>query len=140
MKSSRKKSSQTFDRIRRDHTTELAEDYVEAISEILGRDGICKGVDLAKYFGVSSVTVTKTIARLQSEGLVDTKPYAPLSLTRKGQNLANVVKAKHEIVLKFLLALGISPETAEMDAEGIEHHVSPETLRAFQRFIEETGS
>ncbi len=127
--------SRPYRRTRKDHASETAEDYVEAIAETIRERGVCRGSDLAKLFGVSNVTITKTIVRLRTEGLVDTEPYAPLRLTVKGESLAARSKKRHETVLQFLLALGISRSVAELDSEGIEHHVSEETLRAFRRFI-----
>ncbi|MCH1496653.1 MAG: manganese-binding transcriptional regulator MntR [Rubripirellula sp.] len=118
-------------RTRHDHSTELAEDYVEAIAEIAAARGSCRVVDLAKHFGVSHVTVNRTIGRLQNEGLVTTEPYKPVSLTRKGLRLAVQCRKRHEIVYQFLLAIGVDPQTAAIDAEGIEHHVSPATLQCF---------
>ena len=70
------------------------------------------------------------------EGLVETQPYSPLELTRRGQRLAKASQTRHEIVLKFLLAIGVEEETARIDAEGIEHHVSEATLKQFQKMIE----
>jgi DtxR family manganese transport transcriptional regulator len=123
-----------FSRTRKDHASEQAEDYVEAIAEIEARLGKCRCADLARLFGVSHVTVVKTIARLEAKRLVQTKPYAPITLTRKGCQLAKLAKQRHELVLEFLLAIGVDSETARADAEGIEHHVSPATLDCFRRF------
>ena len=108
---------------------------MEAIAETIARKGTCRVTDLARLFDVSHVTVTKTAARLQGEGLIDTEPYGPLRLTEAGEALAVASRQKHEIVLEFLIALGVSKPIAESDSEGIEHHVSEETIRAFKRFI-----
>ena len=66
-------------------------------------------------------------------GLVSTQPYKPVRLTAKGSSLANRCRERHEIVYQFLLAIGVDPQAAAIDAEGIEHHVSPETLKCFVR-------
>lgn len=124
-------------RTRSDHATELAEDYVEAIDDLVQEKGACRVTDLARRFGVSHVTVNRTIGRLQRDGLVDTEPYAPVSLTAQGKKLADASRRRHQIVLRFLLALGVSEETARIDAEGIEHHVSPETLKKMQKFSQQ---
>jgi DtxR family manganese transport transcriptional regulator len=124
---------------RADHASELAEDYVEAIAEIAQERGVCRAVDLAGRFGVTSVTVNRTIARLVRDGFASTAPYAPIELTPAGAKLAKQSKKRHDIVFRFLLAIGVSESTAAIDAEGIEHHVSPETLKRFQAFVEEHG-
>ncbi len=123
-------------RTRRDHAAETAEDYVEAISEVLAEKGICRVIDLARRFDVSHVTVTKIVARLKERGLVSSEPYKPLELTDSGKRLAAKSRRRHEIVHKFLLAIGVSEAIAATDSEGIEHHVSPETLEAMRAFVE----
>jgi DtxR family transcriptional regulator, manganese transport regulator len=125
-------AGERFLSVRDSHAQETAEDYVEAIAETLQRKGICRGVDLAKEFCVSHVTVTKIMVRLQSEGLVAFESYGPYTLTAAGTRLAALTKRRHVVVLEFLRALGISEGTAQVDAEGMEHHVSSETLEAFK--------
>ena len=123
-------------RTRADHKSEKAEDYVEAIAEILKQQDTCRTNDLAKYFGVSHVTVLRTVERLKREGLVTTEPYRPIELTPEGRRLARKCRVRHEIVFEFLLALGIDEQTAAVDAEGIEHHVSAATLQRFKEFTD----
>ena len=130
------KQSRPFDRTRHDHASETAEDYVEAIASLIEKKEVCRGADLAKHFGVSHVTVTKTVLRLKREGLADTEPYRPIQLTAKGRRLAKAARRRHEIVFSFLKALGVSDAVAITDSEGIEHHVSAETLKAFQQFAQ----
>ncbi|MFN4089425.1 MAG: manganese-binding transcriptional regulator MntR [Alphaproteobacteria bacterium] len=129
----------SFDRIRRAHQTEIAEDYVEMISDLIAARGEARAVDLAERFGVTQATVNKTIARLQRDGLVTTRPYRSIFLTDAGVELAEMSRRRHQIVLDFLRAIGVSEANAEEDAEGIEHHVSDETLAAFERLTERFG-
>jgi len=128
-----------FRRPRHDHATETAEDYVEAVAQFEAENGECRGADLARLFEVSHVTVTKTVARLKEEGLVDTRPYGPITLTPRGRRLARSSQERHDLVLRFLLAIGVSEETARIDAEGIEHHVSKETLDCFRQLIKRSS-
>ncbi len=121
-----------FQRIREDHRVEIAEDYVELISDLIEINGEARLVDLAAHLGVSRPTVNATIQRLQKDGFVDSKPYRSIFLTDKGRELADWSRARHKVVLEFLHAIGVPPETAEADAEGMEHHVSDATLRAFE--------
>ena len=121
-------------RTRRDHATETAEDYVEAVFDFHQEQGRCRASDLAARFAVSHVTVSKIIRRLAREGLVETEPYGPIALTPQGEKLARQSRRRHEVVYQFLLSLGVSEQSAAVDAEGIEHHVSPETLRAMKKF------
>ena len=134
MKSAKSRQNR-HSRTRSDHATELAEDYVEAIAAVVEAQGACRAVDLVEQFQVSHVTVNRTIGRLQRDGYVKTDPYGPIELTQVGKNLAKASQKRHRIVYEFLMALGVSENTAATDSEGIEHHVSPPTLKAMQEFL-----
>lgn len=127
------RSSAKFDRIRRAHQSEVAEDYVEMIADLIRETGEARTVDLAARFGVTSPTVNAIIHRLQRENLVETRPYRSIFLTDSGQALAKSARDRHRIVRDFLVTIGVPETIAEEDAEGIEHHVSPETLKVFAR-------
>ncbi len=124
---------------RREHANEIAEDYVEAIADLVAETGEARVVDLAKRLGVTHVTVNRTIARLQRSGYVTSQPYRAIFLTQAGRDLASTCKQRHGTVVAFLLSLGVPQHVAERDAEGIEHHVSPETLAAFEAALQRTG-
>lgn len=125
-----------FQRTRQDHRRETAEDYVELIYRRRLEAGAARAVDLAEALGVSKVTVSKTLSRLERDGLVIRTANRTLELTSAGQDLAQNAEDRHEVVLAFLLAMGIRPETAAIDSEGIEHHVSQETLDAMRAFVD----
>jgi DtxR family manganese transport transcriptional regulator len=127
-------SSESHRRTRLDHAAETAEDYVEAVADILDRRETCRVTDLAERFAVSHVTVHRIVERLKNEGLIAAEPYKPVTLTPNGRRLAAKCRKRHEIVYRFLLAIGVNEQTAAIDAEGIEHHVSPTTLQRFAAF------
>ena len=129
-------TAENLSQTRREHANEVAEDYVEAIADLMAEMGEARVVDLARRLGVSHVTVNRTVARLQRAGLVRSQPYRAIFLTETGRDLAASCKSRHETVVAFLLSLGISGRVAEMDAEGLEHHVSPETLAAFKTALQ----
>jgi DtxR family manganese transport transcriptional regulator len=133
--SSAKLRSAAFKRIRADHSAELAEDYVEMIADLIDERGEARCTDIAMRLGVANATVVKTLKRLQTMALVTQEPYRAIFLTPDGWKMAEDGKRKHAIVEKFLLALGVSQDTARIDSEGIEHHVSVETLRAMGKFL-----
>lgn len=124
-----------FRRVRKAHRTELAEDYVELIADLIDATGEARATDIARRLGVSHPTVAKAVGRLHRDGLVENLPYRSIFLTPAGRAMAGRCKRRHEIVLDFLRSIGVSPETAARDAEGIEHHASDETLAAFERII-----
>ena len=127
-------NSDRFEQVRNARNSETAEDYTEMIADLIRNAGEARAVDLAKHFGVTGPTVNSIIRRLVRDGLVVSKPYRSIFLTDKGQILADYCKKRHEIVYDFLLKIGFNSNTAKNDAEGIEHHVSAETLSVFEKY------
>ena len=119
-----------FRKTREAHQTEVAEDYVELIGDLIAETGEARLTDVAENMAVSHATASKVIARLAREGLVSSKPYRSIFLTEQGEAIASETRRRHQVVLAFLKALGIDETTADADAEGIEHHVSDTTLNA----------
>ena len=124
-----------FQQARDARSAATAQDYVELISDLIATEGEARSVDVAKRLGVSHATVVKTINRLQKEGLINTKPYRGIFLTPIGEDLAAESRHRHQVVAKLLMALGVDEETAQADAEGMEHHISAVTLAAFEAFL-----
>jgi DtxR family manganese transport transcriptional regulator len=122
-------------RTREEHAQETAQDYVELIADLIATTGEARAIDLACRLGVTHVTVSRTIQRLKRHGLVTSQPYRSVFLTDAGRDLAEKSHRRHEIVVEFLCSLGISKTVAQSDAEGIEHHVSAETLQAFVKHL-----
>lgn len=124
-----------FGKTRTAQSHALLEDYVELIADLLAVGGEARATDIARRFGVSHATVVKTVGRLKRQGLAVSRPYRGIFLTEAGEQLAARVRARHQLVLDLLRAVGVPDEAAEQDAEGIEHHVSEATLLAFDRFL-----
>ncbi|CAG0983578.1 MAG: manganese-binding transcriptional regulator MntR [Rhizobiaceae bacterium] len=130
---------ESFRQTRSNRRSELVEDYVELIADLIDHGGEARQVDIAHRLGVAQPTVAKMLKRLAAEGLIQQRRYRGAFLTEAGKELARVSRERHQVVESFLCALGIRPETARIDAEGIEHHVSAETLDAFRRFLGARG-
>ena len=124
-----------FGKTRSAQSTALLEDYVELIADLLASAGEARPTDIARRFGVSHATAVKTIARLKRSGLATARPYRGVFLSEKGRALAERVRVRHREVVDHLPARGVTTESAEADAEGIEHHVSETTLKAFAEFL-----
>lgn len=124
-----------FQAVRDAHRSEIIEDYVELIAELIEEAGEARPVDIATRMGVTQPTVAKNLARMKREGFIRRERYRSIFLTDAGQALAEECRRRHQIVLRFLISLGLDAETAEHDAEGIEHHVSDKTLALFEDFV-----
>jgi len=128
-----------FGKTRSAQSTALLEDYVELIADLLASAGEARPTDIARRLGVSHATAIKTISRLKRAGMATARPYRGVFLTEAGTALALRVRARHRLVVDVLRAIGVPAEAAEADAEGIEHHVSETTLKAFARFVQSHG-
>lgn len=128
-----------FRRVREAHRHELIDDYLELIADLTEELGEVRQVDITARLGVAQPTVAKMLKRLSHAGLIDQAPYQGVNLTPKGKQLADISRVRHQIVERFLLALGVSPAVARRDAEGLEHHVSDETLSLFKKFSEKNS-
>jgi len=129
-----------FNHVRIAHQTEVAEDYVELVDDLINEKGEARAVDLAECLGVSAATVNKTVKRLQREGYLNAEPYRSIFLTDTGKAMADASRKRHQLVYNFLRTIGVSEHAAELDAEGVEHHVSEETLACFQAIIDHSGN
>ena len=128
-----------FRQVREAHRRELIDDYVELISDLIREVGEARQVDMAARLGVSQPTVAKMLKRLASVGLIEMIPWRGVFLTPEGEKLVQESRERHQLVENFLLVLGVSPEIARRDAEGMEHHVSEETLVKFREFTLKYG-
>jgi len=132
--------AEVFASVRQAHSMESTEDYVELIDDLIRMNGEARLVELAERLGISQPSASKTLARLQRDGYVTSEPYRSIFLTDKGKTLADASRERHDLVYRFLLCIGVSEDVAKIDSEGVEHHVSEETLNAFRQIIRERES
>ena len=124
-----------FTNARANRSTALFEDYTELIADLAEEFGAARITDIARGLGVTHPPANKAVLRLKREGLVISRPYRGVFLTEAGTAMAQRVKARHRLVVRLLIAVGVPPEAAEMDAEGMEHYVSETTLQAFEAYL-----
>ena len=108
------------------------EDYLERILELISCKGYARVVDIAAALKISQASVTNMVQRLDSEGLLKYEKYRGLILTAAGKNLARKIACRHKLLTDFLRLLGLDDRVIYHDVEGMEHHVSPPTLRAIE--------
>jgi len=132
--------AEAFASVRQAHLMESTEDYVELIDDLIRLQGEARLVAVAERLGISQPSASKTITRLQREGYVTSEPYRSIFLTDKGKSLADAARERHDVVYRFLRCIGVSEAVAKIDSEGVEHHVSRETLDAFRQIILERDS
>jgi DtxR family transcriptional regulator, manganese transport regulator len=128
-----------FKTTRKQHQTEAAEDYTELISDLIDSKGEARVGIIAECLGISHVTAVRTLQRLAQDDYVIIGRNQPVTLTAKGLKTARYAKARHNLVVQLFIKLGVDKKTAEIDAEGAEHHISAETLRHIKRYLEDSN-
>jgi Mn-dependent DtxR family transcriptional regulator len=108
------------------------EDYLERILELINTKGYARVVDIAEGLKISQASVTNMVQRLDAEGLLNYEKYRGLALTTAGEELARNITRRHQLLTDFLKLLGLDDEVIYHDVEGMEHHISPPTLRAIE--------
>jgi Mn-dependent DtxR family transcriptional regulator len=117
-------------------TTSAIEDSLERIMALMDEKGYARVVDIAARLNISQASVTNMLQKLDAEGLIKYEKYRGLVLTPSGLSVAQTIARRHELLEEFLTLLGVSPSVIAHDVEGMEHHISPETLEAIQRLTE----
>ena len=112
------------------------EDYLERILELINTKGYARVVDIATSLGISQASVTNMVQRLDADGLLKYEKYRGLVLTTAGETLARNIARRHELLTEFLGLLGLDQRVIDHDVEGMEHHISPATLRAIESLTE----
>jgi Mn-dependent DtxR family transcriptional regulator len=108
--------------------SQSAEDYLERIQELIQEKGYARMVDIASSLKVRQASVTSMVQKLGDLGFVKYEKYRGLVLTEKGRLVADKIQRRHETLTRFFSLLGLGAETQQLDIEGIEHHLSPETV------------
>ena len=113
------------------------EDYLERILELINTKGYARVVDIARSLDISQASVTNMIQRLDAEGLLKYEKYRGLVLTTAGETLAKNITHRHRLLTDFLNLFGLDEQVIYHDVEGMEHHISPPTLRAIEALTEQ---
>jgi Mn-dependent DtxR family transcriptional regulator len=134
-KSKRLESIKAAHQLEKTNFSTRMEDYLEIISELVELKGYATTLDISRYMHVSAPSVTKMLQKLDESGFLEYEKYHGINLTKKGIQLAETVRQKHGILLEFFEILGVGYETANQDAEGVEHYLNPKTIKQLRKFI-----
>ncbi len=108
------------------------EDYLERILELINSKGYARVVDIARSLKISQASVTNMVQRLDADGLLKYEKYRGLVLTTAGETLGHNIARRHQLLTDFLQLLGVDEAVIDHDVEGMEHHISPPTLRVIE--------
>ena len=113
------------------------EDYLEQIHNLIASKGYARVVDIAKNLGISQASVTNMIQKLDAEGFVVYERYRGVVLTEEGSKVGTEIARRHEVLTRLLVGFGIDSKTIHEDVEGMEHHISRQTLDVLTLLMEE---
>ena len=108
--------------------SQSAEDYLERIHELIEAKGYARVVDIASSLKVRQASVTAMVQKLGRAGFVKYEKYRGLVLTEDGRAVARKIQNRHATLSRFFSLFGLDAETQRADIEGIEHHLSPDTV------------
>ena len=114
------------------HLQESGEMYLETIYVLAEKTGAVRSVDVAEHMGYSKPSVSRAVGLLKQGGYVVMDKDGLLTLTESGKAVAREIFERHTVLTRFLLAMGVSPETASDDACKIEHVISGESFAAIK--------
>lgn len=109
--------------------SQSAEDYLERIHELIEQKGYARVVDIASSLGVKQASVTSMVQKLGEAGYLNYEKYRGLILTKRGLTVACKIQKRHETLTRFFSLFGLDAATQKTDIEGIEHHLSPDTVK-----------
>ncbi|MBR3179319.1 MAG: metal-dependent transcriptional regulator [Solobacterium sp.] len=115
---------------------ESAEDYLEAMLMLREQKGYIRSVDVADKLGVTKPSVSYAVKRLRENDYLLMNQDGHITLTEKGETIAQRIYERHRILTKILLKIGVSEESAKADACRIEHDICDETFEAIRRFVD----
>lgn len=119
----------------KEYRTDRMEDYLEVIYELVQQKGYATTIDISRYLNVSSPSVTKMVKRLDENGYLKYEKYRGICLTQQGIDVAMSIHQRHSLLAEFLKMIGVDKDIANKDAEGIEHHLHPQTLKKLEEFV-----
>jgi len=113
------------------------EDYLEQIHNLIAAKGYARVVDIAQNLSISQASVTNMIQKLGAEGYLVYERYRGITLTDEGRNVGAAIARRHEVLTRLLSRFGLDPELVHRDVEGMEHHISRQTLEVLTLLMEE---
>jgi Mn-dependent DtxR family transcriptional regulator len=113
------------------------EDYLEQIHNLIEAKGYARVVDIAQNLSISQASVTNMIQKLDAERYVVYERYRGVVLTDAGRKIGREIARRHEVLTRLLANFGMDADTVHHDVEGMEHHISRQTLEVLTLLMEE---
>jgi Mn-dependent DtxR family transcriptional regulator len=119
-----------------DASGQSMEDYLERIHELIETKGYARPIEIAAALGIRQSSVTKMMRRLHEQGFAVYEKHRGLTLTEAGETVALRIRRRHKTVSEFLRLLGVDEECLQQDTEGMEHHISSQTIARLEDLVD----
>ncbi|MCL9660327.1 transcriptional regulator MntR [Paenibacillus hunanensis] len=116
--------------------TPSMEDYLERIYQLIEQKGYARVSDIAEGLEVHPSSVTKMIQKLDKDEYLIYEKYRGLVLTSKGKKMGKRLVDRHQLLEDFLDIIGVNPDYIYKDVEGIEHHLSWDSITQIETLVE----
>ncbi|OWA37025.1 manganese transport transcriptional regulator [Saccharibacillus sp. O16] len=116
--------------------TPSMEDYLERIYQLIEEKGYARVSDIAEGLEVHPSSVTKMIQKLDKDEYLVYEKYRGLILTSKGKKIGKRLVDRHQLLEEFLRIIGVEESLIYADVEGIEHHLSWDSITRIESLVE----
>lgn len=116
---------------------ESAEDYLERILILRKTNGSVISLDIANSMNYSKASVSRAMKNLRENGYIKVDVNGHITLTDLGEEIAEEIYERHQLLTNFFIMLGVNKDTAQQDACKIEHDISDETFEAIKSHVKE---
>jgi Mn-dependent DtxR family transcriptional regulator len=116
--------------------TPSMEDYLERIYKLIEEKGYARVSDIAEGLEVHPSSVTKMIQKLDKDQYLIYEKYRGLIMTSKGKKMGKRLVDRHHLLESFLELIGVQKENIYHDVEGIEHHLSWDSITCIETLVE----
>ena len=114
---------------------ESAENYLEAILMVRKQKGSVRAIDIVNFLGFSKPSVSVAMKQLETNDCITRDLDGLISLTESGEEIAEMIFERHEILTDLFVKIGVDQETAREDACKVEHDISEETFECIKKYF-----
>jgi len=122
--------------VRHEKSHESAEDYLENILILRERNGNVRSIDIVNEMNYSKPSISIAMKKLRTEGFVEMDLNGYITLTERGEEIAQRIYSRHKLLEKVLMAIGVDQETASEEACRIEHDINDDTYDKINAFYQ----
>ena len=115
---------------------ESGEMYLEAIHVLTKQNGHVRSIDVSEYLGYSKPSVSRAMGILRKGEYISVGKDGGITLTPSGLEIAQKIYARHTLLTKLLMHIGVSEKTAAEDACKLEHAISDESFEALKKYAD----